>query len=71
MSDPTLPPARMRYSYESRCRVVQALLDGATPEEAAVSHGASRSSGRPPSTVGKVLRRHGRSRLPREPRRAG
>ena len=124
MPDPTLPPARMRYSYESRCRVVQAMLDGATVEEAAAAHGASRGSGyrwraryaaggwaglrdrpctphrqprrlppeaeaeilaarersgagpqvvgalvgRPPSTVGKVLRRHGRSRLPREPR---
>ena len=45
MSDPTLPPARMRFSYESRCRVVQAVLDGATPEEAAWAHGASRSSG--------------------------
>ena len=31
MSDPTLPPARMRFSYASRCRVVQAVLDGATP----------------------------------------
>ena len=124
MSDPTLPPARMRFSYESRCRVVQAVLDGATPEEAAWAHGASRSSGyrwwvryraagwaslrdrpctphrqprrlsreaeaeiiavrersgggpevvgaivdRPASTVGKVLRRLGRSRLPKPPR---
>ena len=124
MSDPTLPPVRMRYSYESRCRVVQAVLDGATPEEAAWAHGASRSSGyrwwgryraagwaslrdrpctphrqprrlsreaeaeiiavrersgggpevvgaivdRPASTVGKVLRRLGRSRLPKPPR---
>ena len=114
----------MRFSYESRCRVVQAVLDGATPEEAAWAHGASRSSGyrwwvryraagwaslrdrpctphrqprrlsreaeaeiiavrersgggpevvgaivdRPASTVGKVLRRLGRSRLPKPPR---
>ena len=124
MSDPTLPPARMRFSYASRCRVVQAVLDGATPEEVAWAHGASRSSGyrwwvryraagwaslrgrpctphrqprrlsreaeaeiiavrersgggpevvgaivdRPASTVGKVLRRLGRSRLPKPPR---
>ena len=31
MPDAMLPPARMRYSYESRCRVVRAVLDGATP----------------------------------------
>ena len=124
MSDPTLPPVRMRYSLESCCRVVQAVLDGATPEEAALAYGASRSSGyrwwgryraagwaslrdrpctphrqprrlsreaeteiiavrersgggpevvgaivdRPASTVGKVLRRLGRSRLPKPPR---
>ena len=124
MSDPTLPPVRMRYSLESRCRVVQAVLDGATPQEAALAHGASRSSvyrwwvryraagwaslrdrpctphrqprrlsreaeaeiiavrersgggpevvgaivDRPASTVGKVLRRLGYSRLPKPPR---
>ncbi len=124
MSDPTFPPQRMRYSIESRCRVVQAMLDGRSPDEAAAAHGASRATGyrwwaryraegwrglvdrrctphhqprrlppeveaeilaarersgagpltigalldRPASTVGKVLRRWGRSRLPREPR---
>ena len=124
MPDPMLPPARMRYSYESRCRVVRAVLDGATPQEAALAHGASRSSAyrwwvryraagwaslrdrpctphrqprrlsreaeaeiiavrersgggpevvgaivdRPASTVGKVLRRLGCSRLPKPPR---
>ena len=127
MSDPTLPPVRMRYSLESRCRVVQAVLDGATPEETALAQGAGRSSGyrwwgryraaggaslrdrpctphrqprrlsreaeteiiavrersgggpevvgaivdRPASTVGKMLRRLGRSRLPKPPRPPG
>lgn len=37
MSDPTQPPLRMRYSYESRCRTVQAIL-------AARAHGVSRAS---------------------------
>ena len=40
MPDAMLPPARMRYSYESRCRVVRAVLDDATPQEAALAHGA-------------------------------
>lgn len=124
MSDPTLPPRRMRFSYESRCRTVQLILDGEPIAVAAARAGASRASGyrwwqryrrdgwtglqerrstphrqprrlspeaeaeivavrertqagpltvgallrRPASTVGKVLRRLGRSRLPREPR---
>ncbi len=124
MSDATVPPRRMRYSIESRCRAVQLMEEGVRPAEAAARAGASRATGyrwwtrylaegweglrdRPctphhqprrlpseaeaeilavrertaagpqvvgaildcaASTVGKVLRRLGRSRLPREPR---
>ena len=124
MHDATSRPKRMRYSYETRCRAVDATLGGMSPAEAASSVGASRATGyrwlrryrtggwaglrerpstpkrqprrltpaeeaeivvarersgagpltlgallgRPASTIGKVLRRLGRSRLPREPR---
>jgi transposase InsO family protein len=117
------PPRRMRYSIESRLRVVRLIEAGAPPAVAARAAGASRASayrwwrryqcagwqglydlppvpcrqprrlprqaeleilaareyahagpavvggllGRPASTVWKVLRRHGRSRLPRRP----
>lgn len=122
MSDPTMPPRRMRFSYESRCRAVQLMLAGEGIATAAAAAGASRATGyrwwqrfrhegwagllerpstphrqprrlspaveaeivavrertnagpltvgallgHPASTVGKVLRRLGRSRLPRE-----
>jgi len=118
------PLRRMRFSFESRCRIVALILEGVAPSQAAVSFGASRATGyrlwaryreggwaaladrpctprrqprrlsvaaeqeilqwrehlaagplviaaavgRPPSTVGKVLRRAGRSRLPRPAR---
>jgi len=124
LSDPTQPPARMRYSVESRCRAVQALLAGGPVEAVARAQGVSRATaypwwkryrtggwaglrdrpctphrqprrtppevearilaarqqsgdgplvlgaklGLPASTVGKVLRRRGHSRLPRVPR---
>ncbi len=124
MSDASVPPRRMRYSFESRCRAVQTMREGLSPGAAAQAVGASRAAGyrwwrrfrgegwgglrerppvphrqprrlsreaeaeiltarertnagpltigallgRPASTVGKVLRRLGRSRLPREPR---
>jgi transposase InsO family protein len=114
----------MRFSFESRCRIVQLILAGASPQAAAAACGASRATGyrlwrryreggwvglfdrpctprrqprrlspeveqeiiawreqlhagpaviaaileRPTSTVGKVLRRAGRSRLPRPQR---
>jgi transposase InsO family protein len=114
----------MRFSFESRCRIVRLIDEGASPQAAAAACGASRATayrlwarfrdggwaaladrpstpkrqprrlssaaeeeilaaraylkagplvvaaavGRPPSTVGKVLRRAGCSRLPR-PRR--
>jgi transposase InsO family protein len=117
------PPRRMRYSIESRLRVVRLIESGMAPDVAAAAAGASRASayrwwrryqrsgwqalvdrpslprrqprrlsdqaerqilaaraysnagpaviggllGRPPSTVWKVLRRHGCSRLPRRP----
>ena len=124
MRDGVCPPRRMRYSFESRCRIVQLILGGFSPAAAAAAYGASRATGyrwwrryqdggwaalldrpsvprhqprrlsreveaeilawrerlqagpaviaavlqRPTSTVGKVLRRAGRSRLER-PRR--
>ena len=34
-------PGRVRYSWESRCRIVQAIVDGASPAAAAAAHGAS------------------------------
>jgi transposase InsO family protein len=124
MANATYPPRRMRFSFESRCRLVQLILAGERPQAAAAACGASRATGyrlwrryreggwaalldrpstprsqprrlppeaeaeilawrehlragpaviaailgRPISTVGKVLRRAGRSRLPR-PRR--
>jgi transposase InsO family protein len=114
----------MRFSFESRCRIVQLIVAGGSPAAAAAAHGASRATGyrlwrrfreggwaaladrcstpqhqprrlsvevereilawreqtgygrlrlsavlgRPPSTIGKVLRRLGRSRLPRPAR---
>ena len=124
MSDPTQPPARMRYSFESRCRAVRAVLAGTPVGAVARVQGVSRATayrwwqryraegwpglhdrpctphrqprhtpldveariavardqsgdgplmlaaklGLAPSTVGKVLRRLGRSRPPRAPR---
>ena len=114
----------MRFSFESRCRIVQLILEGTSPRAAAAACGASRATGyrlwrrfqeggwaaladrppvplrqprrlsaeaeaeilaarsyanagpvivagllgRPASTVWKVLRRYGVSRLPRLPR---
>src|SRR5262245_9733906 len=124
MPESVCPPRRMRFSFESRCRIVQLVLEGSSPQAAAAACGASRATGyrlwsryrtgswaalldrapvpvrqprrlsaeaeaeilaarayanagpvivagllgRPASTVCKVLRRHGRSRLPRPPR---
>jgi transposase InsO family protein len=121
MHDRVCPPRRMRFSFESRCRLVALIVAGMSPQAAAAACGASRATGyrlwrryqqggwaalldRPPvpkrqprrcsaeleqrilaareyanagplivagqlglpaSTVWKVLRRHGRSRLPR------
>jgi transposase InsO family protein len=124
MHDRVCPPRRMRFSFESRCRIVRLILDGASPQAAAVAFGASRATGyrlwrryeqggwealrdrpsrprrqprrlapeceaeiaavrartlagplvlaaileRPASTIGKVLRRLGLSRLPKPER---
>lgn len=124
MLDVVCPPRRMRFSFESRCRIVQLILAGESPQAAAAACGASRATGyrlwhryceggwaalndrpstprhqprrlpaeseqeilawrehlragpaviaaileRPISTVGKVLRRGGCSRLPRTQR---
>jgi transposase InsO family protein len=38
-------PARVRYSWESRCRIVQAIVAGASPADAAQSFGAHRATG--------------------------
>ena len=124
MHDRVCPPLRMRFSFESRCRLVSLILEGMSPAQAAGACGASRATGyrlwsrfreggwaaladrpstprrqprrlaaeveqeilawrehtrygplrlsaileRPASTIGKVLRRLGRSRLPRPAR---
>jgi transposase InsO family protein len=124
MANATYPPRRMRFSFESRCRIVQRVLAGESPQAAAAACGASRATGyrlwrryceggwpaladrrstphrqprrltaeveqeilawreqtgygplrlsvileRPASTIGKALRRLGRSRLPRAAR---
>lgn len=121
MMQPMRSPSRMRYSLESRCKMVGLMLGGVAPPVAAAACGASRATGyrlwrryqqggwagladrrpvprrqprrlsaeaereiiairrrtsggpvviaaitgRPASTVGKVLRRQGCSRLPR------
>lgn len=121
MHEPVCPPRRMRFSFESRCRIVALIISGESPQAAAAACGASRATGyrlwrryrqggwgaladrpstpirqprrlpveaereilawraelnagpaviatvveRPASTVGKVLRRAGCSRLPR------
>ena len=121
MHDRVCPPRRMRFSFESRCRLVSLIEAGMSPQAAAAACGASRATGyrlwrryreggwvalcdrpsqpvrqprrlpaeaereilawratlgagpaviativeRPASTVGKVLRRAGCSRLPR------
>ena len=43
MSDAT-PPRRMRYSYEARCRAVEAMPTGAPTTESGVQVGASRAT---------------------------
>lgn len=124
MHDRVCPPRRMRFSFESRCRIVGLIVEGMSPQAAAAACGASRATGyrlwrrfreggyaalvdrpsiprcqprrlapaaereilywrrelgagpaviativeRPASTVGKVLRRAGCSRLPRAQR---
>ncbi len=45
MAHRTHPPRRMRFSFESRCRLVALILDGRTPQAAALACGASRATG--------------------------
>ena len=45
MSNATFPPRRMRFSFESRCRIVQLILAGASAQAAAAACGASRATG--------------------------
>ncbi len=45
MRDGVCPPQRMRYSLESRCRIVGLILAGSRPREAAAACGASRATG--------------------------
>ena len=45
MPNATQPPRRMRFSFESRCRLVSLVLAGQSPQAAAVACGASRATG--------------------------
>jgi transposase InsO family protein len=45
MRESVCPPRRMRYSLESRCRIVALMLAGASPQAAAAACGASRATG--------------------------
>ncbi len=45
MLDAVCPPRRMRFSFESRCRIVQLILAGESPQAAAAACGASRATG--------------------------
>jgi transposase InsO family protein len=45
MFNATQPPRRMRFSFESRCRLVSLVLGGESPQAAAAACGASRATG--------------------------
>jgi len=45
MLNATQPPRRMRFSFESRCRLVSLVLAGYSPQAAAAACGASRATG--------------------------
>jgi transposase InsO family protein len=45
MFNATQPPRRMRFSFESRCRLVSLVLAGQSPQAAAAACGASRATG--------------------------
>lgn len=45
MRESVCPPQRMRYSLESRCRIVQLIVAGSSPQAAAAACGASRATG--------------------------
>ena len=45
MHDRVCPPKRMRFSFESRCRLVSLVIEGVSPQAAAAACGASRATG--------------------------
>ena len=45
MHDRVCPPRRMRFSVESRCRIVALIVSGESPQAAAAACGASRATG--------------------------
>ena len=45
MRNATQPPRRIRFSFESRCRLVSLVLAGESPQVAAAACGASRATG--------------------------
>jgi len=45
MHDLLCPPRRMRFSFESRCRLVALIVAGESPRAAAAACGASRATG--------------------------
>jgi hypothetical protein len=45
MHDRVCPPRRMRFSFESRCRLVSLVGNGMSPQAAAAACGASRATG--------------------------
>ena len=45
MHDRVCPPKRMRFSFESRCRLVSLIVEGMSPPAAATACGASRATG--------------------------
>ena len=45
MHDRVCPPRRMRFSFESRCRLVSLIVEGKSPQAAAAACGASRATG--------------------------
>jgi hypothetical protein len=72
MVNATQPPRRMRFSFESRCRLVSLVLAGQSPQAAAAACGASRANGLSAlvSLPRRWLVRVGRSAVPRRlPRR--
>src|SRR3954462_78203 len=45
MREAVCPPRRMRFSFESRCRLVALIVEGMSPQAAAAACGASRATG--------------------------
>ena len=45
MRESVCPPRRMRFSFETRCRIVTLIVAGESPAQAAAAFGASRATG--------------------------